>query len=72
MSEPLLCVSLSKTEKDTGKPLTIEFSFQTDIGRFRFSGQGSVAEIVELLPIQIQNAGATYRLMRAFMDEAEG
>ena len=68
MTEPLMRLSLSKTEPDTGKPLKIAFSFRTGLGMWGVTGTGSLAEIKELLPIQIQNAGALYRLSKTLVE----
>lgn len=72
MSAPLMRLSISKTEPDAGKPIKIAFSFKTDIGVFGIKGKGSLAEIIELLPIQIQNAGSLYRLTKIFRVQEAG
>ncbi len=67
--EPGLCLTLSKENPATENLLHIEFAIRTDIGVFRFSGEGDLAELCELVPHQIQNAGALYSLMRIFSEE---
>jgi len=68
MSDPVLCIRLEKKERDRGKLLTIAFAFETDAGRITFKGDGSLEELIEMLPIQIQNAGATYHLVKILQE----
>ena len=49
--------------------LHVEFAIRTDIGVFQFSGEGDLAELCELIPMQVQNAGTLYSLMKIFSDE---
>ena len=66
-----LCLTLSKEDPATENLLHVEFAIRTDIGVFRFSGEGDLAELCELIPAQVQNAGALYGLMKIFSDEAQ-
>jgi hypothetical protein len=68
-NEPGLCLTLSKENPATENLLHIEFAIRTDIGVFQFSGEGDLAELCELIPMQVQNAGALYSLMRIFSEE---
>jgi hypothetical protein len=67
--EPGLYLTLSKENPATENLLHVEFAIRTDIGVFQFSGEGDLAELCELVPHQIQNAGALYSLMRIFSEE---
>lgn len=62
--DPGLCLTLSKENPATENLLHVEFAIRTDIGVFRFSGEGDLAELCELIPMQVQNVGALYGLMR--------
>ena len=64
-----LRLALSKENLATENRLHVEFAIRTDIGVFQFSGEGDQAELCELVPHQIQNAGALYSLMRIFSEE---
>ena len=67
--EPGLCLTLSKENPATENLLHVEFAIRTDIGVFQFSGEGDLAELCELVPRQIQNAGALYSLLKIFSEE---
>ncbi len=62
---------LSNENPATENLLHVEFAIRTDIGIFRFSGEGDLAELCELIPAQVQNAGALYDIMKIFSDEAQ-
>ena len=64
-----LRLTLSKENPATENLLHVEFAIRTDIGIFQFSGEGDLAELCELVPTQIQNAGALYGLMKIFSEE---
>ena len=64
-----LRLTLSNENPATENLLQVEFAIRTDIGVFRFSGEGDLAELCELVPTQIQNAGALYGLMKIFSEE---
>ena len=68
--EPALCLTLSNENPATENLLHVEFAIRTDIGVFRFSGEGDLAELHELIPMQVQNAGALYNLMKILSEEA--
>jgi len=51
--------------------LKIACSFQTDLGPLHCSGEGSLAELLELLPEAIQKCGSLYRLTKIFLDMEE-
>jgi len=68
-NEPGLYLTLSKENPATENLLHIEFAIRTDIGVFRFSGEGDLAELCELIPMQVQNAGTLYSLMKIFSEE---
>ena len=67
--EPALCLTLSNENPATENLLHVEFAIRTDIGVFRFSGEGDLAELCELIPMQVQNAGALYGIMKIFSEE---
>ena len=62
-------LALSNENPATEGIIHVEFAIRTDIGVFQFSGEGDLAELCELVPAQIQNAGALYGLMKIFSDE---
>jgi hypothetical protein len=62
-------LTLSNENPATEDIIHVEFAIRTDIGVFQFSGEGDLAELCELVPAQIQNAGALYGLMKIFSDE---
>ena len=62
-------LTLSNENPATENIIHVEFAIRTDIGVFQFSGEGDLAELCELVPAQIQNAGALYGLMKIFSDE---
>ena len=64
-----LHLTLSKENPATENLLHVEFAIRTDIGVFQFSGEGDLAELCELVPHQIQNAGALYSLLKIFSEE---
>ena len=66
---PGIRLTLSNENPATEDLLHVEFAIRTDIGIFQFSGEGDLAELCELVPTQIQNAGALYGLMKIFSDE---
>jgi len=66
----MMSLTLSKENPAKENLLKVAFSFRTDRGIFYFSGEGDLAELCELVPAQIQNAGALYCLMKIFSDEA--
>ena len=66
---PGIRVTLSNENPATEDLLHVEFAIRTDMGVFRFSGEGDLAELCELIPMQVQNAGALYGLMR-ILEEA--
>jgi hypothetical protein len=68
--DPGLYLTLSKENPATENLLHVEFAIRTDIGVFRFSGEGDLAELGELIPMQVQNAGALYSLMKILSEEA--
>ncbi|MHB8118632.1 MAG: hypothetical protein ACYDHX_07905 [Methanothrix sp.] len=69
MSAPLVRLVLSKEGSPEVGPIKIAFHFNTDIGRFDLKGSGTLKELCEMLPIQIQNAGALRRLLQAASEE---
>jgi hypothetical protein len=66
---PGIRLTLSNENPATEDLLHVEFAIRTDIGVFQFSGEGDLAELCELVPAQIQNAGALYCPMKIFSDE---
>ena len=66
---PGIRLTLSNENPATEDLLHVEFAIRTDIGIFQFSGEGDLAELCELVPTQIQNAGALYGLMKIFSEE---
>jgi len=66
---PGIRLTLSNENPATEDLLHVEFAIRTDIGIFQFSGEGDLAELCELIPMQVQNAGALYGLMR-ILEEA--
>ena len=66
----MMSLTLSKENPATENLLHVEFAIRTDIGVFQFSGEGDLAELCELIPTQVQNAGALYNIMKIFSDEA--
>ena len=66
----MMGLTLSKENPATENLLKVEFSFKTDMGVFNFSGEGDLAELCELIPEQVQNAGTLYSLMKIFSEEA--
>lgn len=66
---PGIRLTLSNENPATEDLLHVEFAIRTDIGVFQFSGEGDLAELCELVPAQIQNAGALYGLMKIFSEE---
>jgi hypothetical protein len=64
LAEPLVRLVLSKDGAPEVGPIKIAFHFDTDIGRVKFSGSGTIKEICELVPMQIQNAGALCRMAK--------
>ena len=67
---PGIRLTLSNENPATEDLLHVEFAIRTDIGIFQFSGEGDLAELCELIPMQVQNAGTLYSLMKIFSDEA--
>ena len=65
----MIRLTLSNENPATENLLHVEFSVRTDMGVFQFSGEGDLAELCELIPMQVQNAGALYGLMR-ILEEA--
>lgn len=63
-------LTLSKENPATENILKVAFSFQTDLGIFHFSGEGDLAELCELIPAQVQNAGTVYGLMKTLSEVA--
>ncbi len=63
-------LTLSKENPATENLLKVAFSFQTGMGVFHFSGEGDLAELCELIPAQVQNAGAIYDMTKIFSEEA--
>ncbi len=66
----MMSLTLSKENPAKENLLKVAFSFRTDRGIFYFSGEGDLDELCELIPEQVQNAGALYGLMKIFLDEA--
>ena len=66
---PGIRLTLSNENPATEDLLHVEFAIRTDIGVFQFSGEGDLAELCELIPMQVQNAGTLYSLMKIFSDE---
>ena len=66
----MIRLTMSNENPATEDLLHVEFAIRTDIGIFRFSGDGNMAELCELVPIQVQNAGALYGIMKIFSEEA--
>ena len=62
---------LSNENPATKALLHVEFAIRTDMGVFQFSGEGDLAELCELIPMQVQNAGALYSLMKILSEEAK-
>ena len=60
----MMSLTLSKENPAKENLLKVAFSFRTYMGVFHFSGEGDLAEICELIPEQVQNAGAVYRIMK--------
>ena len=69
MTSPGIVLTLSNENPATEDLLHVEFAIRTDIGVFRFSGEGDIAELGELIPMQVHNASALYGLMKIFSDE---
>ena len=65
----MMSLTLSKENPAKENLLKVAFSFRTDRGIFYFSGEGDLAELCELIPMQVQNAGALYGLMKIFSEE---
>ena len=65
-----MSLTLSKEKPAKENLLKVAFSFQTGVGRFHFSGEGDLAELCELIPAQVQNAGTVYGLMKTLSEEA--
>ena len=66
---PGIRLTLSNENPATEDLLHVEFAIRTDIGVFQFSGEGDLAELCELIPMQVQNAGTLYSLMKIFSEE---
>ena len=66
---PGIRLTLSNENPATEDLLHVEFAIRTDIGIFQFSGEGDLAELCELIPMQVQNAGTLYSLMKIFSEE---
>ena len=66
---PGIRLTLSNENPATEDLLHVEFAIRTDIGVFRFSGEGDLVELCELIPMQVQNAGTLYSLMKIFSEE---
>ena len=66
---PGIRLTLSNENPATEDLLHVEFAIRTDIGVFQFSGEGDLVELCELIPMQVQNAGTLYSLMKIFSDE---
>lgn len=67
----MMSLTLAKEIPATENILKVAFSFQTDLGIFHFSGEGDLAELCELIPAQIQNAGAIYDTTKIFSEGAD-
>ena len=67
----MIRLSLSNENPAKKDLLHVEFAIRTGIGVFRFSGEGDLAELCELIPMQVQNAGALYSLMKILSEEAK-
>ena len=65
----MMSLTLSKETPAKENLLKVAFSFRTDRGIFYFSGEGDLDELCELIPEQVQNAGALYGLMKIFSEE---
>jgi hypothetical protein len=66
----MMSLTLSKENPTTENILKVAFSFQTDLGIFHFSGEGDLAELCELIPAQVWNAGTVYGLMKTLSEVA--
>ena len=66
----MMSLRLSNEHPATENLLKVKFSIRTDMGVFHFSGEGDLAELCELIPEQVQNAGAVYRIMKILLEEA--
>ena len=66
---PGIRLTLSNENPATEDLIHVEFAIRTDIGVFQFSGEGDLAELCELIPMQVQNAGTLYSLMKIFSEE---
>ena len=66
---PGIRLTLSNENPATEDLLHVEFAIRTDIGIFQFSGEGDLVELCELIPMQVQNAGTLYSLMKIFSEE---
>ena len=66
---PGIRLTLSNENPATEDLLHVEFAIRTDIGIFQFSGEGDLAELCELIQMQVQNAGTLYSLMKIFSEE---
>lgn len=66
---PGIRLTLSNENPATEDLLHVEFAIRTDIGVFQFSGEGDLVELCELIPMQVQNAGTLYSLMKIFSEE---
>ena len=65
----MMSLTLSKENPAKENLLKVAFSFRTDRGIFYFSGEGDLDELCELIPMQVQNAGTLYSLMKIFSEE---
>ncbi len=66
----MMSLTLSKENPAKENLLEVRFSIRTDLGIFHFSGQADLAELCELIPEQVQNAGTVYGLMKTLSEEA--
>lgn len=66
----MMSLTLSNENTATENLLKVKFSIRTDMGVFHFSGEGDLAELCELIPAQVQNAGAIYDMTKIFSEEA--
>ena len=66
----MMSLRLAKKKPAAENLLKAAFSFRTDLGVFRFSGEGDLAELCELIPEQVQTARTVYGLMKTLSEEA--
>lgn len=66
----MMSLTLAKEIPATENILKVAFSFQTDMCGFRVMGEGDLAELRELIPAQVWNAGTVYGLMKTLSEVA--